>query len=119
MANDVTNIVIDHFVGHGHRLFWITGVIILYADQFIAVDAAFGINVRDSLLGPGEFHVAILRNRTGKCANNRHFDIFRQCRMAHRQCYATRQKRITFTDLHPHFPICCACQVVILAPVNY
>ncbi|EHC99023.1 hypothetical protein LTSEWAN_5238 [Salmonella enterica subsp. enterica serovar Wandsworth str. A4-580] len=36
MTNNVLNTVVNDFVGHRHRLFWIAGIIVLYADQLIA-----------------------------------------------------------------------------------
>ena len=45
MANNVLNAIIDDFVGDRDRLFRIAGVVIFDANQFVAFNAAAGVNV--------------------------------------------------------------------------
>ncbi len=96
MADNVTNTIVNDFVSNSYGLFRVAGIIVFHADQFIAFNSAFGIDISNSLTCTGKFHVTILGNRAGHRANNGNFNVFRQHRMAHRHCYTPRQQHFTF-----------------------
>ncbi|MND65359.1 hypothetical protein D3C80_567250 [compost metagenome] len=96
MADHIADTVIDYLVGDGYRLFWIAGVVIFHADQFVALDTALGVDIGNRLTGAGEFHIAILRHRAGHRPDDRHLDVFRHCRMPDSHRDTTRQQRLTF-----------------------
>ncbi|SYL11146.1 Uncharacterised protein [Klebsiella pneumoniae] len=81
MPDHITHAVINHFVGDRHRLFRVTGVIVFGDHQFIAVNAAFGVDVLNRLAGTGKFHITVLCDRSGHSAHHRDFNIFsvRRC----------------------------------------
>ncbi|CAH0301069.1 hypothetical protein SRABI106_03775 [Rahnella aquatilis] len=64
VTDHVTNTVVDHFVGNRNGLFRITGIVIFHANQFVALHAAFGIDISDRLFCPRKLHVTVLGDRT-------------------------------------------------------
>jgi len=75
VADNVFDAVIHDFVRYRNRLFRVAGIIIFYDLQLFAFDAAFGINIGNSLFCASKLLVAVLRYRTGHCANHGHFDV--------------------------------------------
>ncbi len=49
MANNVFNAFVNDFIGDRNGLFRVAGVIIFHANQFIALNSPFGINVFNGL----------------------------------------------------------------------
>ena len=76
MTDNVFDPVIHHFVRYRNRLFRVTGVIVFYDFQLIALDTALGVNVGNCLSRTAELLVTVLRNRAGHRANNSNFNIF-------------------------------------------
>ena len=49
MTNNIFNAVVNDFVGDRNGLFRVAGVVIFHANQFIALNSPFGINVFNCL----------------------------------------------------------------------
>ncbi len=64
MADNITDTVVNHLVRDRNGLFRVTGVIIFHRNQFVAVNAAFGVDIFNRLSSARELHVAVLRHRT-------------------------------------------------------
>ena len=45
MANHILNTIVNNFVGDGDGLFRVAGIVIFHADQFVAFNTAFGVDV--------------------------------------------------------------------------
>ncbi|MNE60548.1 hypothetical protein D3C80_1556970 [compost metagenome] len=95
MADHVTNTVIDDLVGYRYRLFRVTGIVILYRHQLIALDTAFGVDIGNRLTRTGELHITILRHRAGHGANYGNLDVFCHSDMADSHRDTTGQQRFT------------------------
>ena len=85
MADNVFNPVVDHFVRDRYRLFRVTGIVIFHHDQFVTFHPALGVDIRNRLLCASKLLIAILRYRTGHCADNGHFNILSKRHIAQRQ----------------------------------
>ncbi len=79
VTNNVLNTVVNDFVGHRYRLFWIAGIIVLYADQLIAFNPAFSVDVFNGLARAVKFHIAPLRYRAGHRPDYGDFNIICHC----------------------------------------
>ena len=90
MANDVLDTVVHDFVGDRDGLFWIAGVVIFYAHQLVAFDAAFGVDVFNGLTCAVELHITPLGNRTGHRADHSNFYVVRHSRLRNCQCDHSR-----------------------------
>ena len=75
MTNNVFNAVVNDFVGDRNGLFRVAGVVIFHANQLIAFNSPFGINVFNRLTRAVKFHIAPLGNRAGHRADNGNFNI--------------------------------------------
>lgn len=60
MPNNVFNAVVNDFVGDRNGLFRVAGVVIFHANQLIAFNSPFGINVFNRLTRAVKFHIAPL-----------------------------------------------------------
>ncbi|MCY1420985.1 hypothetical protein D9M71_366250 [compost metagenome] len=74
VTNHELDAVVDDFVRDRHGLFWITGVIVFNGFEFLAVYAAFGVDLLDGHFGATELHVAVLGYRAGLRAGDADLD---------------------------------------------
>ncbi len=81
MANHILNTIVNNFVGDGDGLFRVAGIVIFHADQFVAFNTAFGVDVFNGLARAVELHIAPLGNRAGQRTNNGNFNIVRRSGM--------------------------------------
>ena len=74
MADHELDFLVDDLVGDRDRLFRFAGVIHDDPFEFLAVDAALGVDLLDRHLGAHHLHVAVLRDRPGGGASEGDFD---------------------------------------------
>ena len=74
VPDNILDTVIDHFVGHGNRLFRVAGVIVVNGFKFFAINAALGVDLFDGHFCACELHVAVLSQRPGFRAGNTDLD---------------------------------------------
>ncbi len=54
MADNVLNAIVNHFVGDGHRLFRVAGIIIFNDLQLVTFDPTLRVNIGNRLLSTGK-----------------------------------------------------------------
>ncbi|MNZ60173.1 hypothetical protein D3C78_782350 [compost metagenome] len=82
VADHELDAVVDHFVGHRHRLLGVTGIVVFHGHQLLAVDATLGVDLLDGHAGTAELHVTVLRHRAGLGAGDADPDAVGRQRMA-------------------------------------
>ena len=103
MADNVLNAIVNHFVGDGHRLFRVAGIIIFNDLQLVTFDPTLRVNIGNRLLSTGKLLVTVLGHRARHRANHGNFDIFRKRGIAHNQGDTSCQQRFTL-HVHPEAP---------------